>query len=650
MEEAHEEGEIDDLILHGAKALYEADADGVAPSDIHYNSKNVEELIDKVEREAEEEAKAMEEREKEKERKIANGEDEDKDKPREAMTFGFAKIWEAGQDALAEVEDALEEEKELEDQTLAWESVMESARQAEARRLADKVEARAQRLRRQKNTQRYQPDGVLSDDSPQVKRVKGKGKGKGKATTPAINDSSDGDFALPVDGSDSDVSDNDLSDEADALVDENGRPILVPSKKNIVNEARHTAWQAARDAVKAAKAGKVQNDSTSRKVSPPKTTTSLPNSLAGPSAAPDSVRNETPEERKARKARRKTTKEAARQAQMQQLLLPSGSISSAPGRPLDHRLYSTTSTGDRAVINNAQLTDAARISEGQAILQWLWRLFVELDFSRQIRQWAKMALPELTVEERTQHYRELAQIADDQLLRLGQQHFFTRPETYHNVCYLFQVGAPALPEEGTSNQPIVPPLPAGARRGGDIHMRQDPGTNIYRQNQPDYRSPAPAPQAILAQSRQVLQHQVKTPKLARHMGSPRVHTSVPPTNIARPIPVGSPESHPRTMQTPVSPIPVKTAPFASLMTQSISQVQPTSLAVATASTATTTSIRTAEELGQSISSTSSCPFCKEWHKLSDCPIVPSLKDLRYFRAAILNSNEKEVDIVSTPDP
>jgi hypothetical protein len=201
MKEEHEEGEIDDMILHGAKALYEADAEGRSATDIIYNSKNVDELIDRVEQEANEEAKAMEEGEKDKARRLTSGDEviEGQTKAKEGMSFGFAKIWEAGENGMAEVQGEEEgpqgEEKDVQDQTTAWEAVMLNARAAEAKRKADEEEARQKRLRRANPVQQYQPDGMLSDDSPQAKKIKkAKGKGKGKATKHAA-DSSDAEFA-----------------------------------------------------------------------------------------------------------------------------------------------------------------------------------------------------------------------------------------------------------------------------------------------------------------------------------------------------------------------------------------------------------------------------------------------------------------------
>jgi chromodomain-helicase-DNA-binding protein 4 len=52
----NEEEDVSSMLLAGAKALYETNADGISASDISYTPKQVEEMIDKVEKQAEKEA------------------------------------------------------------------------------------------------------------------------------------------------------------------------------------------------------------------------------------------------------------------------------------------------------------------------------------------------------------------------------------------------------------------------------------------------------------------------------------------------------------------------------------------------------------------------------------------------------------------
>jgi chromodomain-helicase-DNA-binding protein 4 len=66
MDKENEEGDIDNMLLHGAAALYDSNEDGFSASDIRYSPQDVEDLIDKVEADAAAEAKEMEERERRK--------------------------------------------------------------------------------------------------------------------------------------------------------------------------------------------------------------------------------------------------------------------------------------------------------------------------------------------------------------------------------------------------------------------------------------------------------------------------------------------------------------------------------------------------------------------------------------------------------
>lgn len=103
---AEDEVDIDGIIMHGAKALYEKTDEG-KDRGIIYNSKNVDEMIDQVERQAKEEAVVLAERWRLEDEARERG---DKAEPsKEARTFGFAKIWEADQAGLRELQDVTDE-------------------------------------------------------------------------------------------------------------------------------------------------------------------------------------------------------------------------------------------------------------------------------------------------------------------------------------------------------------------------------------------------------------------------------------------------------------------------------------------------------------------------------------------------------------
>jgi chromodomain-helicase-DNA-binding protein 4 len=135
-----EEDDVTSMLLAGAKALYETNADGTSATDITYTSKQVEEMIDKVELQAEEEAVVLREKW---EKEDAMTEDEKlaalTTKGSETMSFAFAKIWQMGKGDLEEVENdaALEErfDDEVDDD---WMAAFENAeKERERKRLEE---------------------------------------------------------------------------------------------------------------------------------------------------------------------------------------------------------------------------------------------------------------------------------------------------------------------------------------------------------------------------------------------------------------------------------------------------------------------------------------------------------------------------------
>ncbi len=268
LEATAEDGELGNILLHGAKELYETDAEGRSKNDIVYTSKSVDELISKVEQEAEDAAKEMDRLEQLEKDAAANGgagagSDADAAKEKRAtQAFGFAKVWEAENDALAEVrgEEPLTEEQELEDQTAAWAAMLEGARRAEEAQREDEMQRRAARKRKGITMQVADPsasqlsdhDGpALQDTRPRQKKKKGKKGGKAGGA----DASSDAEFAAPAEGdSESDGGPSDEEGEAEALVDETGRVIVLPGRSNSVVTAQELAqWEATKAAAKAPK-------------------------------------------------------------------------------------------------------------------------------------------------------------------------------------------------------------------------------------------------------------------------------------------------------------------------------------------------------------------------------------------------------------
>jgi hypothetical protein len=206
--DSNEEEDVSSMLLAGAKALYDTSI-----SDVTYTTKQVEEMIDKVEKEAEDEALVLEE----KWAKEDSMTDEEKlaalnTKGSETMSFAFAKIWEMNKGDLGELETGIEErlEDEMDDN---WMTVWENAERERARRL----EADAQL---NKNERRKRIDYAFDDTTPRKKpgRPKGskdkdKDKDKGPSRAASVISqfpSSDGEFHI----GEGDISADDSGDEA----------------------------------------------------------------------------------------------------------------------------------------------------------------------------------------------------------------------------------------------------------------------------------------------------------------------------------------------------------------------------------------------------------------------------------------------------
>jgi hypothetical protein len=142
----NEEEDVSSMLLAGAKALYETNADGVSASDISYTPKQVEEMIDKVEKQAEEEAVLYQQ-------KWDKDDAMTKDdrlaalntKGSETMNFAFAKIWEMDKGELEEVEGDADMEEDMDDN---WMTVFENAEKERVRKEAEEIQNKKERRKR----------------------------------------------------------------------------------------------------------------------------------------------------------------------------------------------------------------------------------------------------------------------------------------------------------------------------------------------------------------------------------------------------------------------------------------------------------------------------------------------------------------------
>ncbi|WVQ96489.1 hypothetical protein IAU59_003594 [Kwoniella sp. CBS 9459] len=453
MGKENEEGDIDDLLLRGAEAVY-SNTGGMNLPDILYNSKNVDELIDKVEADAEAEAQETENRE----RAIANGEAEPT-RSRQAAQFGFAKIWEADQNQLLAAEEAGEGGGDDADRLeVNWEQILENMRKEKA--LADVAQADGIRIRRMRKAAKgqYVLDtgedlrAITPDDKTEKKKKRGRPKGKGKGKDGSMagaslgnTSSSDADFTFnPEDAaSDDDVLSVTSVPEGLSLImtDDNGVPIL---HRGLVGKQRMTKhekrlWEAAR-----ALHGPPSNDPT------------VPLPLPGPSNGPGTLtqaqaqaqaqagssndqqnggRPSDVEDKEARKRRRLEAKAAKAALHAH----ANGIVGQPPSSAVQH--------GSAPTANQ-------QFAEAQHILAWLYSVIKEFGVEKDIKRWALMGLPEIPPEDREKRYRQLAEDTDNRLATIGQPRYFSLPAQINKVTPLFRARAPAVLDKPARSLPF----------------------------------------------------------------------------------------------------------------------------------------------------------------------------------------------------
>lgn len=202
----NDEEDVSSMLLSGAKALYNTNDDGTSASDVIYTSKQVDEMIDKVEEQAEQEALLLQD----KWAKEDNMTEEEKllalnTEGVETMDFSFAKIWEMDKGDLQEVEEdpALEERLD-EEMDENWMTVWGAAEKERQRK-------EAAELARDKTERRRKIDYTIDDTTPKknkLGRPKGKGKGKESEISLSRAQSSGSEFNFQ----DDEISDADSSD------------------------------------------------------------------------------------------------------------------------------------------------------------------------------------------------------------------------------------------------------------------------------------------------------------------------------------------------------------------------------------------------------------------------------------------------------
>ena len=434
MGKENEEGDIDNMLLHGARQLYDPDEE-----DIVYTSKNVDDLIDRVEQEADAEAKALEDREKRK----AAGEEMEAN-PLETMSFGFAKIWEAEKTGLSEVEVT---EDAGEDQTEAWNAMMESMRRAREEAAREEEGKRAKRSRNEVIQYQIDHDADLTSSKKKAKRDHLKAQG----------DDSDAEFEALIDPSD--IEDYD-SEGSEPEVMEAVPP--TPMSKKAINAARkHTAHQAL--AALAAGGGSthtVYGNGQAPGV-PSILTIDVANGIAttdigtGP---PNLVAEPVPPAPKPQGLSKKDKLES-------QLALmrirPRSRIPS--GRPL--RIT------DSDPMRGNQALHLAFLIRGRAVLQSLYQTLRSFGLFDGLEDWATMAQPDLPTSDRQFYYALLARIADDRLKAMDQRIHYEKKQIALAAAYVLTHRESVVP----AKDEILVPLPNGTLVHATTH-------NVVRTN------------------------------------------------------------------------------------------------------------------------------------------------------------------------
>ena len=322
--DAGDEADIDTMLTYGAKALYDTNDDGTSAHDVTYTSKQVDEMLEKVEKEADDEAKIMQAK--------WDKEDSMTDEERlaamnnrsiESMDFSFAKIWETDRGDLGEVDVEAEMDDDAVEAELADELQLlhENAQKSRERKQAEELERN--RKDRRKNKPDYYYDQL--EDTPKKKHLKSKGKGKERSTEMKATQSSDSEFFVNIEDPSGDETDEELH-----AIPENLRDLVEGRLQSVEVERRQNQKSALSSMEKKAlrnKFAEMAAQSTRAQgiiAEGPFTSTGIP-----PHYFPDSSQSstgsqkrpgETPEERQRRRVARREEKLHRAQAKHQMLL------------------------------------------------------------------------------------------------------------------------------------------------------------------------------------------------------------------------------------------------------------------------------------------------------------------------------------------
>lgn len=426
-----EENDFEDLFLKGVEGMYSGQGSINIP-DINYNSKNVDELIDRVEADAEAEAKAITERKRESENGVVK-----QIKSKQGVQFQFSKIWEAGQNELVhdEVQETVKDDEEEED--VDWEQLMVTV-QAE-RQLRLQKEMGESRMRRKVKPK----EGIyrIDDDFEVNEKKRRRSKGRGREGQLSSSDAEYMEGALSDDDSATDMPDIDLETMEDDLSTD---PMLAKLSSG----------------VKRKKSKKTPNNAFNQSTIPPKSVFHVgANETPSGNLARHSAQSELSsiEPRQINLMRYSSLSEAGPPGSVASVNTPE--VANDASSSLKKKRTIDSTQARQTHIQSHHVTSPIEITAAQNILQWLFLIIRELSWHRHVGYWAALSLRELPLEKRKKIYYTVAADVDVYLRRLRQPPYFLEREQREAVERLLGSAWPIIPD---ASAPIAVPERAAA--------------------------------------------------------------------------------------------------------------------------------------------------------------------------------------------
>lgn len=426
-----EENDFEDLFLKGVEGMYSGQGSINIP-DINYNSKNVDELIDRVEADAEAEAKAITERKRESENGVVK-----QTKSKQGVQFQFSKIWEAGQNELVhdEVQETVKDDEEEED--VDWEQLMVTVQTERQLRL--QKEMGESRMRRKVKPK----EGIyrIDDDFEVNEKKRRRSKGKGRERQLSSSDAEYMEGALSDDDSATDMPDIDLETMEDDLSTD---PMLAKLSSG----------------VKRKRSKKTPNNAFNQSTIPPKSVFHVgANETPCGNLAPHSAQPElsSVEPRQINLMRYSRLSEAGPPGSVASVNTPE--VANDASSSLKKKKTINSTQARQTHIQSHHVTPPIEITSAQNILQWLFLIIRELSWHHHVGYWAALSLRELPLEKRKKIYYTVAADVDIYLRRLRQPPYFLEREQREAVERLLGSAWPIIPD---ASAPIAVPERATA--------------------------------------------------------------------------------------------------------------------------------------------------------------------------------------------